>query len=110
MPAGRPVAEVEGDDWGEHRCGATNVLGKEPRGLTEEVAQRWGGGETSAHCRSVVEEVQTVASIASRQACGSTWGRERYGPGPNEEIMRRECGGGSDLGEGTTSVALPNSW
>jgi hypothetical protein len=72
VPAGRPVAEVEGDDWGEHRCGATNVLGKEPRGLTEEVAQRWGGEETSAHCRSVVEEVQTVASVASRQACGST--------------------------------------
>jgi hypothetical protein len=46
-------------------------------GLTEEVARRWGGRETSARQRSAAKGVRTVAGVALRYACGSTRVRER---------------------------------
>jgi hypothetical protein len=77
VPAGSLVAKVEGDGQGEHQRGAADVPGKEPGGLTEEVARRWGDRETSARLRSAVEEVQTMVDVAPRYTCGSARGKGR---------------------------------
>jgi hypothetical protein len=75
VPAGSPVAEVEGDGRGEHRRGATVVPGKEPW-----VRAHRGGGTMVGWWRDLGasrEDVRTVAGVAPRYVCGSARVRER---------------------------------
>jgi hypothetical protein len=50
---------------------------RQGRGLTEEVAQWWGGRENLARRRSMAGNVQTVVGVAPRNSRGSARVRER---------------------------------
>jgi hypothetical protein len=77
------------------------MSGKEPR-----VGAHRGGGAMVGWWRDLgVTAVDGGGSYAD----GSARVREMRGPSSIEEVGRRERGGGSHLGEGTTSVVWPNS-
>jgi hypothetical protein len=99
---GSPTAATEEGLRSGHQRGEERAPGKEPR----------AGAHRGGACDGGVSdgEARRVADVARRHSCRSARVRVRLGPSPIRERGRRECGGGSHLGEGTVSVAWPNSW
>jgi hypothetical protein len=72
VPAGSPVAEVEGDGQGEHQRGATDVLGKEGAGGAHQGRQsmaRRSGGSVRRRAAGSYSEKGSVATSASSGSC-----------------------------------------